>query len=199
MPTSAYALSYALLAVSGLIFATAANAAPPAHIHDCFACHGDNGVSKKSDVPTIAGMSGFYLEGQMDAYRKGQRPCEKMKKTDMCNIAKKLTPDQLKDTAKYFAAQKFVAAKQSIDTALAAKGKSIHDAHCEICHSDGGNEPADDAGILAGQWKPYMITTLTEYHDGKRIEPDKMKPQTSKLTAGDIKALAEFYASEGTK
>ncbi|MDE2150201.1 MAG: c-type cytochrome [Gammaproteobacteria bacterium] len=194
-----------LLAASFAVFATAAGAAPPAYIQSCADCHGNNGISADGKFPTIAGMSAFYLEGQIEAYQKGQRPCPKtsdpVKKaeTDMCDIAKKLTPDQVKETAEFFAAQKFVAAQQPVDATLAAKGKSIHDAHCEICHSDGGSQAIDDAGILAGQWKPYLVTTLAEYHDGKRIEPEKMKPQTKALSADDIKALAEFYAGEESK
>lgn len=144
-------------------------------------------------------MSEFYLEGQMQAYQKGQRPCAHSGKTDMCTIAKGMDSGQVKEASTYFSGLKFVAAKQTSDAALASKGKALHAASCEICHSDGGSQAADDAGILAGQWKPYLLSTLKEYHDGKRVMPDKMKPQISKLSDGDIAALAEFYASEGSK
>lgn len=168
----------------------------PASAKSCAECHGEGGVSTKPDIPTIAGMSDFYLEGQMAAYQKGQRPCAHSGNTDMCAIAKAMTPAQIKESSAYFAAQKFAGAHQSVDAALAAKGKAIHEAHCEICHSDGGSESADDAGILAGQWKPYLLTTLGEYKGDKRVEPEKMKPQTSALSGDDIKALVEYYASE---
>lgn len=199
MPTFAAALRSVLLIVSCLLFTTSISAASSTDVQSCFECHGNNGVSQKSDVPTIAGMSDFYLEGQMQAYQKGQRPCPTMKDKTMCDIAKKLNAAQVTEISKYFAAQKFVAAKQPVDAALAAKGKSIHDKHCEICHSDGGSQAADDAGILAGQWKPVFVTTMNDYRQGQRIEPTGMKVQTSKLTTEDIKALAEFYASEGAK
>ncbi len=54
----------------------------------------------------------------MTNYQKAQRPCAKMNGTDMCEIAKKLSADQVKSTAAIFAAEKFVAAKQTPDAAL---------------------------------------------------------------------------------
>jgi len=200
-------LSPALLVATILALPTAPAAAAPAAAKECTQCHGDNGVSQNKDIPTIAGMSAFYLDGQIQAYQKGQRPCPKTKypndpakpATDMCAMAKNLSPADSAVVDKYFASLPALPAKQTLDAGLAAKGKSIHDAHCEICHSNGGSFADDDAGILAGQWMPYLVATLTDYHDGKRIQPDKMKPQTAALSAEDIKALAEFYASEDKK
>jgi len=186
----------------GLVLALAAGSAfagVPAAASGCAQCHGEGGVSSKSDIPTIAGMSAFYLEGQMQAYQKGQRPCAASGMTDMCQLAKAMSPAEIASVAAYYEAQKFVGAKQAIDAALAAKGKAVHEARCEICHSDGGREAADDAGILAGQWKPYLLATFEEYRSGKRVEPAKMKAQTGALSADDVKALVEFYASEASK
>lgn len=195
---------YRISAILLACLTTAAFAAePPSAASGCKDCHGTNGVSTKSEIPTIAGMSAFYLEGQMQAYQKDQRLCVKIEvkneKIDMCEVAKKMNAAQITEVATYYAGQKFVAAKQTIDAGLAAKGKSLHDSHCEICHSDGGSEAVDDAGILAGQWKPYLSATLQEYHDGKRAEPKKMKTKTAGLSADDFKALVEFYASDTSR
>ena len=172
----------------------------PESAKKCADCHGEGGVSKKrSDVPTIAGASDFYIEGQLDAYQKKQRPCTRGPddKTDMCEVAEKLSDAQVKEVSAYFAGQKFVAATQTTDAALAAKGKTIHAANCEKCHTEGGSVAADDAGILAGQPKSYLETTFKEMSEGKRPQSDKMKAKTSKLSGEDFKALAEFYASGG--
>ncbi|HMK85395.1 MAG TPA: c-type cytochrome [Steroidobacteraceae bacterium] len=177
-------------------------AAAPPEVTGCAKCHGDNGVSVKPEAPTIAGMSSPYLDAQMSAYQNGKRPCPKMSDpklsdSDMCEAAKKLTATQVSETSAYYAGQKFVPASQSIDAALAAKGKALHDAHCATCHSGGGSEAADDAGILAGQWKPYLQATLQDYTAGKRAQPDSMKRQMSRLSSADVNALAEYYASGG--
>jgi cytochrome c553 len=200
---------YLFLLVTTLLCAavSTAYAGAPASAKSCEACHGTDGVSTHEKIPTIAGVSAFYLEGQMQAYQKHQRPCEKVKfpndaskpATDMCDIASKLSPDQIKEITAYFESLPFKAATQPVDPALVAKGKSIHDSDCDICHSEGGSEAMDDAGILAGQPKAYLITELTSYIDGKRLEPEKMKTKTSRLSPDDVKALADFYASEGNK
>jgi cytochrome subunit of sulfide dehydrogenase len=177
-------------------------ASAPATVSDCAECHGDHGVSTHKDVPTIAGMSDFYLEGQMQAYQKAQRPCPKSAvsktPTDMCEVSKKLDQAQIKEIGAYYAAQAWVAApQQGLDAAKLATGKSIHAGACEICHTKGGSVADDDAGILAGQWLPYLQLTLQDYKSGKRVMPDKMKPKLAKLSADDLEAVAQFYASEG--
>jgi sulfide dehydrogenase cytochrome subunit len=144
-------------------------------------------------------MSQPYLEAQMTAYAKAQRPCEKMSGTDMCEIAKKLSADLVKSTAKHYAALKFASAVQVSDPQLASKGKALHEARCEGCHSNGGSDPADDAGILAGQWKPYLEASLQDFASGKRVQPAVMKSKTSGLSADEVHALSAFYASEGTR
>lgn len=181
----------------------AVGAVPP-EIAGCAKCHGENGVSTRPQVPTIAGASAAYLDAQMAAYQKGQRPCPKLSDpqlsdTEMCQVAKKLTAAQISPISAFYAGQKPVAASQTIDAALAAKGKALQDVHCAECHSAGGSQPADDAGILAGQWKPYLQATLADYVAGKRAQPDAMKRQTAHLSPADVQALVEFYASEAVK
>ncbi|HVC29287.1 MAG TPA: c-type cytochrome [Gammaproteobacteria bacterium] len=200
----------ALLTVFALFMVMAsgtASAAAPAAFHECEACHGTNGVSTDKSIPIIAGMSAFYLDGELQAYQKGLRPCPKTKypkdaakpATDMCDMAKKLSPADSTAIDKYLASQPFVPATQSFDPKLAAIGKQIHSQDCELCHTDGGSVADDDAGILAGQWTPYLQETFKEYVSGKRVAPDKMKPKIAALTPDKINALLQYYASEGKK
>lgn len=60
----------------------------------CFACHGENGVSKISGTPHLAGQDRAYLIKAMQAYRNGQRQdptmvamAKPLSDTDMVNIA----------------------------------------------------------------------------------------------------------------
>jgi sulfide dehydrogenase cytochrome subunit len=89
----------------------------------------------------------------------------------------------------------FVRAKQTFDADLASKGKGIHALECKKCHEDGGSSPDDDAGILAGQWMPYLEDQFEEYASGKRPMPKKMQPKMEKLSAEDTKALIHYYGS----
>jgi len=188
-------LSLLLLAITGSAIAAPAI---PSVVSSCSGCHGDNGVSASKDIPSIAGMSDFYLEGQMQAYQKGQRPCPNTP-SDMCAISKALNAAQVKDIGNYYAAQTWVPASQpSLDTAQVAKGKRLHATTCEVCHTKGGSVADDDSSILAGQWLPYLQVTLQNYKAGKRLMPDKMKPKIDALSADDLGALAQYFASEGS-
>lgn len=201
---SLLAAALALTAQVGL----AAGTDVPAAAKSCADCHGAGGVSTHEEVPTIAGMSAYYLEGQIEAYKNGDRPCPKTKyksgdtsraETDMCDIAKKLSKDDVTAVTEYFENQAFVPAKQTFDAAKAAEGKKLQNYDCEKCHSEGGSVADDDAGILAGQWKAYLKDTFADYKSGKRLAPEKMKPKIDKLTPDQIDALIEYFASEGAK
>ena len=171
----------------------------------CADCHGKDGASTESDVPTIGGVSESYLLDNMAAYRDSKRPCPETKfrggdtkraKTDMCKIAGKLSADETAKVAKHLAAEPFVKAKQKFDAAKAATGKKIHDTQCEKCHAEGGSSADDDAGILAGQWMPYLKETFAQYTKGARPQPDKMKVKFNALKPDEQEALLHYYASQ---
>lgn len=171
----------------------------------CADCHGKDGASTESDVPVIGGVSAAYLTDAMEAYRDSKRPCaetayragdKKRPKTDMCKIATKLSAEDTAAVVKDLAAEPFVRAKQKFDAAKAATGKKIHDTQCEKCHSEGGSVADDDAGILAGQWMPYMKETFTQYTKGSRPQPEKMKVKFNALKPDEQEALLHYYASQ---
>lgn len=143
--------------------------------NECEACHGPNGVSSETNIPTIAGIPEFNFFDQMLRYLEG-RPSASVnhvygdtsQKGDMVTIVKSLSEAQIEELAKHYAGLEFVPAKQSFDQALAMKGKAIHAKSCENCHSDGGSNALDEASILAGQQKGYLATTLQQFKQGKR-------------------------------
>ena len=91
----------------------------------------------------------------------------------------------------------FAAYQQDVDAAMASKGEEIHGASCDRCHSEAGSEPFDEAGLLAGQSKAYLIANMKHYRDGERWQPESMQSAMEGLSDDDIAALAEFYAREG--
>jgi sulfide dehydrogenase cytochrome subunit len=140
----------------------------------------------------------------MAIYKDKDRPCveaeypdgpEKGSKTDMCQVASELSDEQIEALAGHYSAREFVRAKQEFDADKAAAGKKIHDTNCEKCHEDGGASAEDDAGILAGQWAPYLEQTFQHYDAGERAMPKKMKPKFEKLDAADKEALLHYYKS----
>ena len=193
------------LAVIGFAFAGSAWAADVnTLVEDCAGCHGKDGASTESDVPIIGGYSAKYLSDSIANYQNKARPCPKVKyrsgphkgqETDMCAVAAKLSADDVKGLAGYLAAKPFVRAKQTADAAKAARGKQIQESQCEKCHDKGGSSPDDDAGILAGQWMPYIQHSFEEFSSGQRPLPKKMKPKFEKLTKEDIDALVNYFGS----
>jgi sulfide dehydrogenase cytochrome subunit len=174
-------------------------------IEDCDNCHGKDGASIESDVPSIGGVSPFIIEEYMFEYRDEGRICRESEyragdtdkpATDMCAIAQQLSEEEIPEIAEYYGGLEFVPAKQEFDAAKAAVGAKIHRQDCEKCHSDGGSYADDDASILAGQWMPYLEQVFADYAAGDRKMLDKkMKEKTDPLDAESIDALIHYYGS----
>ncbi len=173
-------------------------------IAPCEDCHGKDGASKVPEIPVIGGFSAIYTADTLAAYKEKQRVCKDVKypsgahkgeTSNMCKAVENLSEEDVNLIAEYYADKPFVRVTQSFDAGLAETGKGIHNLNCKKCHEDGGSSPDDDAGILAGQWMPYLEDQFEEYASGKRILPEKMKPKMEKLSQDDIKALLNYYGS----
>jgi cytochrome subunit of sulfide dehydrogenase len=163
----------------------------------CAGCHGKDGASTDPVSPIIAGMSATYLAETLTAYKTKERPCPatEPKAVAMCAVAGGIADADIKQIADYLAKQKFVRASQTVDGALAEKGKQIHRQSCEKCHSGNGSVADDDAGILAGQWMPYLKAQLVEFKSGARKVDPKMTAVVDRLDAAGIDALVNYYGS----
>ena len=161
----------------------------------CAGCHGTNGVSMGPAAPTIAGLSPDYFIETMQGFSSGEIPS-----TIMERIAKGYSEEEITSMSKYYAGKPFVQAKQSFDPALADKGAKLHDRYCEKCHADGGQSAEDDAGVLAGQWTPYVNWTLADYTAGDLEATKKMKKKLKELMEREgsdgMMAVLNFYASQ---
>lgn len=173
----------------------------------CADCHGKNGASTDRDEPVIGGMSAAYLEETLNAYKAKERPCpetefkagpKKGSKTTMCEAVQDLAAADIKRIAEFLAKQKFAPAVQAVDAALAAKGAVIHEQSCEKCHSANGTAADDDAGILGGQWIPYLKEQIADFKSGARKGDDKnkMRKVLQDLDAKETDAVLNFYASQ---
>lgn len=180
---------------------------------NCAGCHGIDGVSGGPATPSIAGMSKVYFINAMLSYKYGKDKAKieaaaKTLKIDpddvegherlatvMDRMAKGYSDEDIGRMADYFAGKQHVSAIQPFDSALAAKGKRVHDDACEKCHENGGRE-GDGSGILAGQWIPYLKDAITDFNGGHRDMPKKMRAKMKELNDKDFEALVQFYASQ---
>ncbi len=169
----------------------------------CGDCHGKDGNSSDPKVPNIAGYSANYIVDVMKAYKEGDRPGLKFKKddgseTDMNEIAKKLSEDDIKAIAEHYAKQSFKshAGEQETDPKLVARGEKLFKKKCKKCHADFGTDPEDDAGILGGQWMEYLRHQFDMFASGEREMPKKMKKKFKKLKKADYEAIIHALGSK---
>jgi len=171
----------------------------------CNDCHGDNGVSQWSDMPTIAGLAEFVHADALYLYQEEGRPCAESEyrqgdtaraATTMCAIAAELSEDDIDAVAAAYAELPYVAAAQDFDADLAAAGEAIHAKQCDRCHTDAGMNPDDEAGMLGGQQMGYLRDSFAQYADGSREQPKKMKEKMDALSAEDSEALIHYYGSQ---
>ena len=119
----------------------------------CDRCHGTNGHSEKTDVPSIGGFSEFGIVDLLDSYRNGNRAPRRYKlpdgqETDMKEVSQSLTEDDAFAVAEHYARQVWQPHEQPFDAALAARGAQIHDIKCDKCHSEYGGVAEDDLAIM---------------------------------------------------
>jgi sulfide dehydrogenase cytochrome subunit len=161
----------------------------------CAGCHGTDGASAGPATPIIAGLSEDYFVDLMKEFASGEAYS-----TIMGRIAKGYSEDEIKQLAKHFGSKPFVAATQDFDDSQVKKGSKLHEKYCEKCHADGGSSAEDDAGVLAGQWTPYLTWTLADFRAGDRQMTRKMKKKVEQMLSeeGDagIQALLNYYASQ---
>jgi cytochrome c553 len=87
-----------------LVSSVAAQAAPPAQLGLCVACHHDQGRGGPSGTPRLAGQDEAYLRTALAAYRDGDRNHAAMQA-----IAGALSDADIAELSRWYAAQPAVA------------------------------------------------------------------------------------------
>lgn len=180
-----------------------AAAEAPGMVGFCAVCHGETGPSPFPDVPTIHGLPHGVIENALFSYARGMRPCRLTACSEsgacpgmtMCDIAAGMNHDARDELAEWYSRQPFPAHQDPYDPELAAVGRKLHDEHCEICHTNLGSDPIDDASMLRGQRKVYLRTALEDVHQGRRVFGlAAMEELIKGMSAHELDALAEFYS-----
>ena len=182
---------FGAFAAAGSMQVQAADPSAKMMADTCAGCHGTDGASVGPASPNLAGISAIYFTDTMLAFKSGDR-----KSTIMGRIAKGYTDEQIEAMGEHFAALPVYKAPQQIDAALASKGAKVYDKGCAKCHDENGSLPDDDAGILAGQWLPYLEYSMEDFAAGDRDAPKKMAKAVSKLSDDELAAVLAFFASQ---
>jgi cytochrome c553 len=174
--------------------------APPA-VQACVGCHGTQGEGRpESGAPRIAGQSAPYLLKQLDSYADGSRRSRVMEP-----IARGLPPELRADVAAYYAglAAPFDPGGRrprppERGRALATRGDdALGVAACRNCHGPGGVGGPPNIPYVAGLDADYLASELMAWKTGTRTNDAGLQMFTAvtPLTAQDIRAVAEYYAS----
>ena len=157
----------------------------------CKACHGENGISETSEVPSLAGMPANYTLIQLYLFRA------KMRKIEIMNdVARDMTDADLQKFGDYYA--KLAPPKASgeaADPQIAARAQGvIATNHCGSCHNPdfSGREQMPR---LAAQREDYLLKALRDYKTAKRPGYDATMDEVIRpVTEADIVDLAHYLA-----
>jgi cytochrome c553 len=175
---------------------------------NCGACHGEQGVSPTSFIPTLAGMDAAVIYKQLDDYRSGKRLWGVMSA-----MAGALTDQDFADVAAWFAhranAQSLAGGEgvpqnghnpQQKDPAVRLifagdPGRGLPP--CAACHGPGAHKLG--APELRGQHTDYIERQLAAFAQGMRRNDinQQMRTIAAQLTQDEIHAVAAWYAAEG--
>ena len=159
----------------------------------CANCHGENGVSRKTGVPSLIGLHPKYLVEAMKAYKEGDRPVDDTN-ADMKKALDALNDEDLKRIALYYALKTDDNLTRAQTPSLGAlpAGKQALSA-CVKCHGENGVGSGPVNPNLAGQDATYMLNALRAYKASTR-DDETMTPKVKNLSDDELKAFAVYYA-----
>ena len=151
----------------------------------CYTCHGDEGIARTNNAPSLAGIAPQWIYKALLDYKSGLFHIDH-KSTGMIGITQPMTRQNMSDLAVYYSLQQKPKGK-----GLVKKPKKVRK-KCQKCH-DSGDE--DDGPSLLGQSSLYIERQLNAYkHKIRRTAIDKdMKKISRKLSDKKIKKIAEYY------
>lgn len=176
----------------------------------CVSCHQSTGLGMANLAPSIAGMPASYLAAQLAHFKSGERNNAIMKPMAMA-----LDDAGIKATSDWFASlpldlpadPAFRGEKQpqeltDLGEKLAYLGDWQRDLpSCVACHGPEGVGVGETFPHLAGQHADYIESQLKAWQDGSRTGDSNglMGHVAEKLTAEEITAVANYFASVGAK
>jgi len=154
----------------------------------CSVCHGEDGNSKKDNVPKLAAQNPVYLLDQLEKFANGTR-----KSFVMQDLAKSFSDQDKIDLVVYYARSSRAIGAIG-DPELIARGKELY-AKCQGCHGEDGMGASGYANIAA-QHATFVEATLIDFRDetGNRNNP-VMTAMTQGLSDADIRAIAAYVES----
>ena len=156
----------------------------------CAACHGADGNSQMSGVPSIAGQPKVFLENQLVLTREGVRSTAVMQ-----NAVRGLSDKEIIAIASHFSALPARATPGETDAALVMRGRQIAGkSRCGICHLK-DFRGQQQIPRLAGQREEYLVSTMIAFRDNPPPGVDtQMSAALYGVSDADIRAMAHYLS-----
>jgi len=167
----------------------------------CAACHGADGNSTLTANPKLSGQDAVYLLKQLNDYAKPANDKTARVNSIMTGILGGISVADRLHVTSYYATQapKPGAARNPETLEL---GQRIYRAGvpergvpaCSGCHSPTGTGIPSKYPRLGGQHAEYTEAQLKAFHDGTRRNNVPMMQIASRLTAAEMRAVADYVA-----
>ena len=155
----------------------------------CVYCHGEDGNSKISAVPNLAGQNARYVLSQIQAFLQGTR-----KDPFMEGLMRVLSPREQAAIAMFYAHSETIPASPEPGP-RAEEGGRYYRELCARCHGEDARG-AETYARLAGQQVEYLQTSLHRYlvMSSDRIYP-AMTGSVRQLGERNIDAVVQYLSS----
>lgn len=187
--------SIAMLSIA-MTCATVARAAGPSDaikekVAICAGCHGEDGISKTENIPSLAGQPDQFIQWQLVYFRAGARKNELM-----LPVAEGITNEDVRNLGAYFSSLTPPKSPPDDNPDLSKKGaQAAVGRRCASCHTD-SFAGTKAVARLAGQREEYLLKALHDFKSGKRTGggPASMADVAYPLSEEEIIALAHYLA-----
>lgn len=157
----------------------------------CMACHGPQGNSRISSIPSLAGQPKTFIENQLVLIREGIREVLQMK-----GMLDKITDEEFVSLANYFAAQNLVTANTSaVNNGAYLRGQEISKKMlCGTCHLP-NYAGQNQIPRLAGQHEEFLVLSIKQFRDGNATGRDtNMTASVQGMKDSEIADVAHYLA-----
>ena len=157
----------------------------------CATCHGVDGNSVSSNIPSLAAQPKQFIVTALYMYREGKR-----KNEVMSVFAEKLSNADLNDLAQYFSTQKLNPPQNVPESNVLAKGREITEKNnCVACHT-ANLVGQQHIPRLAGQHQPYLLEQLKLFKAAQRGDFDgTMTSAAQGLMSDELEILSLYLSS----
>ncbi len=156
----------------------------------CGYCHGKDGNSTHSEIPSLAGQNPQYVIEQLLLFKRNIRRYPKV----MHDIAQKMSPNTMASIALHFAALPRRRPGGVIEE-KAVEGEKLYTGLCANCHGADGRGANKAYAAINAQLPSYIVTSLKRFRDGSPVRSShEMRIAARGMNDREIESLAHYIA-----